>query len=285
MRAVVLTSSMRRHCYVANRMAERLDVAGVWQEEKSFAPLRYATSPDDERIITDHFAARDVSEERFFAADDAVTAADHVTHVAAGGCNDPLQIERIRAMQPDVILVFGTSLLKPPLIETFAGRILNIHLGLSPYYRGAGTNFWPLVNDEPEYCGATIHFLDAGVDSGPIIAHARPDVIAGDGPHEIGNKTIVAATAALSSAALALRDGTFTGVPQLPGGRVYRRADFSAAAVLQLYRNFENGMIERYLAERAARDARLTLVTIGSSGSPPVVARDEEQAGRGRAIT
>jgi hypothetical protein len=214
-----------------------------------------------------------------------VTAADRVTPVAAGGCNDPLQIERMRAMQPDVVLVFGTSLLTPPLIDAFAGRILNIHLGLSPYYRGAGTNFWPLVNEEPEYCGATIHFLDAGVDSGPIIAHARPEVIAGDGPHDIGNKTIVAAVDTLVAAALALRDGTVTGVPQWPGGRLYRRADFSAAAVRQLYRNFENGMIDRYLAGRAARDARLTLVTIGSSSIGPGVAHDEEQAGRGRATT
>ena len=45
---------------------------------------------------------------------------------------------------PDVVLVFGTGLLKAPLIGAFPGRIINIHLGLSPYYRGAGTNFWPL---------------------------------------------------------------------------------------------------------------------------------------------
>ena len=81
---------------------------------------------------------------------------------------------------------------------------MNIHLGLSPYYRGAGTNFWPLVNGEPEYCGATIHILDGGVDTGPVIAHVRPEIAAGDGPHDIGNKTIVAAAGALADAAVAL---------------------------------------------------------------------------------
>ena len=101
------------------------------------------------------------------------------------------------------MLVFGTSLLKQPIIDMFPGRIINIHLGLSPYYRGAGTNFWPLVNGEPEYCGATIHFLDAGVDTGPIIAHVRPTLRSEDGPHDIGNKTIVAAAEALATIALA----------------------------------------------------------------------------------
>jgi methionyl-tRNA formyltransferase len=158
--------------------------------------------------------------------------------------------------------VFGTGLLKAPLIDAFPGRILNIHLGLSPYYRGAGTNFWPLVNGEPEYCGATIHFLDIGVDTGPIIAHVRPDIREGDGPHDIGNRTIAAAAAALGDAAESHVRAPLRCVPQGGGGRVYRRADFSAAAVRRLYENVEAGMIEAYLRDRAARDARLSLVTM-----------------------
>jgi methionyl-tRNA formyltransferase len=117
------------------------------------------------------------------------------------------------------------------------------------------------VNGEPEYCGATIHFLDAGVDTGPIIAHVRPDMSADDGPHDIGNKTIVAAAGALADAALAFGGG-LRGVEQSGGGRVYKRAHFSAAAVRQLYANFEAGMIADYLRHKAQRDAALSLVTM-----------------------
>jgi hypothetical protein len=237
----------------------------VWQEQKSFEPLRYARSPDDEAVIRRHFEARDASEDAFFAAHGSLRAAGAITaRVGPNGCNDPLEIDRMRQLEPQVVLVFGTGLLRQPLIDTFPGRILNIHLGLSPYYRGAGTNFWPLVNGEPEFCGATIHFLDAGVDTGPIIAHARPAIAAGDGPHDIGNKTIIAAADTLADAALAFDAGPLAGVPQTGGGRVYRRADFSAAAVRRLYDNFERGMIGEYLDNRAARDARIELVTMGS---------------------
>jgi methionyl-tRNA formyltransferase len=258
-RTIVLTSTMRRHQFVANALASRLDVARVWQEEKSFQPLRYAISPGDEEIIRRHFAARDASEEAYFAAHGTVAAPARL--VPPGGCNDPAEIDAMRALEPDVVLVFGTGLLKQRLIDTFPGRILNIHLGLSPYYRGAGTNFWPLVNGEPEYCGATIHFLDAGVDTGPIIAHVRPDIRHGDGPHDIGNKTIVAAAAALAAR------HPLAGVEQAGGGRVYKRADFTAAAVRTLYDNFAGGMIDRYLRDKTARDARLALVAmeVGSS--------------------
>jgi folate-dependent phosphoribosylglycinamide formyltransferase PurN len=260
MRAIVLTSTMRRHQYVANTLASRFEVAGVWQEEKSFQPLSCATSAADQALIRRHFDARDASEDTYFADHDTVRTPSR--RLPPGGCNDPAEIERMCRTQPDVVLVFGTSLLKQPLIDAFAGRIINIHLGLSPYYRGAGTNFWPLVNGEPEYCGATIHFLDIGVDTGPIIAHVRPDIRPGDGPHDIGNRTIVAAAEAQAAAAVAHARSSLAGVAQRGGGRLYKRADFSAAAVARLYQNFADGMIDGYLRDRAARDARIALVTM-----------------------
>jgi folate-dependent phosphoribosylglycinamide formyltransferase PurN len=259
MRAIVLTSTMRRHQFVANTLASRMEVACVWQEEKSFQPLRYAESAEDEAVIERHFAARDASEASRFAGHEAVLAP--ARRVGACGCNDGAEVDAMRALQPDVVLVFGTGLLKQPLIDAFPDRILNIHLGLSPYYRGAGTNFWPLVNGEPEFCGATIHFLDAGVDTGPVIAHVRPAIHHGDGPHDIGNETIVAAADALAAAAIAHTRRPLPGVPQSVDGRVYKRADFSAAAVERLYANFGAGMIDDYLRDRTARDAKVALVT------------------------
>ena len=260
MAAIVLTSSLQRHAYVANSLARRLDVACVWREQKTFEPLRYAGCDDDATVIRRHFEARDASEASYFAGETAVAAS--AREVGPGGCNDAQEIADMRRLAPEVVLVFGTGLLRQPLIDSFPGRILNIHLGLSPYYRGAGTNFWPLVNGEPEYCGATIHVLDAGVDTGPIIAHVRPDIAASDGPHDIGNKTIVAAAHALADAAIALAAGDLKSVPQAGVGRIYRRADFSADAVRRLYANFEAGMIAEYLRQKRSRDAVLSLVTM-----------------------
>lgn len=262
MRAVMLTSTFRRHAFVANTVGARCDLAGVWQEDKSFRPERYAVNAEDERVIHDHFTSRDESEAAYFSAHDSVHVGTGALRrvVPAGGCNDPTEVAQMRALQPDVVLVFGTGILREPLLSVFEGRIINIHLGLSPYYRGAGTNFWPLVNREPEYVGATIHYLDAGIDTGPMLAHARPDIARGDGPHDIGNKTIVAAADALIAAASAHVAGTARPVPQWSAGRLYQRKDFNADAVRTLYQHFNTGMIEEYLASRASRDAALRLV-------------------------
>ena len=262
MKAILITSTFRRHMFVANHVAGRCDLAGVWQEEKSFEPSRYAEDEADERVIQRHFAHRDDSEARYFAADDRLRLDAPAVQrtVAPGGCNDAAEVARMAALRPDVVFVFGSGILREPLLSTFGARIINIHLGLSPYYRGAGTNFWPLVNREPEYVGATIHYLDAGIDTGAILAHARPAIASGDGPHDLGNKTIVAAADALLDAAAAHVAGAARAVPQWGAGRLYQRKDFNADAVRRLYRNFETGMIDDYLAARSSRDAALRLI-------------------------
>jgi methionyl-tRNA formyltransferase len=261
-KAILLTSTFRRHVFVANALAQRCDVVGVWQEAKTFVPERYAQSDEDERVIQQHFADRDVSEERYFAADDRVRLSTAATHrvVDAGACSDPSEVARMSALQPDVVFVFGTGILRDTVLTALAGRLINLHLGLSPYYRGAGTNFWPLVNAEPEYVGATIHYLDAGIDSGAILAHARPAIAHEDGPHDLGNKTIAAAVDALVAAGAAHVAGAAAAVPQWSAGRLYQRKDFNADAVRQLYRNFAAGMIDAYLAMRSVRDAKLRLI-------------------------
>jgi methionyl-tRNA formyltransferase len=261
-RAIVLTSTYLRHRFVANRLAETLDVVGVWQEEKSFMPERYAAGAEDEAVIAEHFTARDASEALFFEEHQSLRlrGGARLRMGAPGLVNDADEIAEMSALSPDVVLVFGTGLLGGGIIQRFAGRILNLHLGLSPYYRGAGTNFWPLVNREPEFVGATIHYLDAGIDTGPIIAHARPAVSITDGPHEIGNKAIAAGADALVRATLAHAAGTVASIPQSGKGRLYQRKDFSAEAVRTLRRNFATGMIAEYLANKSERDARLQLV-------------------------
>jgi len=255
---------MARHAWVASTLARELDLVGVWQEEKTFAPERNVVSGDDLEVIRAHFAARDAAEARDFGGDVVPKLSPSATlrRVGGNGCNAAAEIAAMMALRPDIGLVFGTGILKGDLIRAFGGRLLNIHLGLSPYYRGAGTNFWPLVNREPEYVGATIHYIDEGIDTGPIVAHVRPEIRPGDSGHDLGNRTIIAATGALARAAELHVAGRLRSVPQAGHGRVYYRKDFTAGAVRGAQENFRTGMIEEYLADRARRDAALSLVSL-----------------------
>ena len=63
-------------------------------------------------------------------------------------------------------------------------------MGLSPYYKGSGTNFFPFVNKELHFCGSTIMLISKKIDSGKIVHQIRPDFKPTDNIHTIGNKII-----------------------------------------------------------------------------------------------
>ena len=89
--------------------------------------------------------------------------------------------------------VFGSSFIKGPLIDyLIEHRAINIHMGVSPYYRGSSCNFWAAYDGHPELVGATIHLLSKGLDSGDMLYHALPKPEAVD-PFVLGMKAVKAA--------------------------------------------------------------------------------------------
>ncbi len=69
-------------------------------------------------------------------------------------------------------------ILKREVIDLFPSGIANVHTSLLPYGRGAHPNAWAIANDEP--AGVTIHLIDQGVDTGPIIAQREVEKLGHD---------------------------------------------------------------------------------------------------------
>jgi methionyl-tRNA formyltransferase len=103
---------------------------------------------------------------------DLVVEVPHVNHSKVSALVDRLK--------PDIIAVFGTGLIRGPLLAGGRLGIINLHGGLSPHYRGSDCTFWALYNGEPDQVGCTLHFIDPGIDTGNLIAHICPEVSEGD---------------------------------------------------------------------------------------------------------
>ena len=102
------------------------------------------------------------------------------------------------ALESDIYVVFGSSFIKGWLTDFLTqNHAVNIHKGLSPYYRGSSCNFWALFDGKPEYVGATIHLLSKGLDSGPIIFHAVPK-LDDENPFEFTMRSVVVAQETLT---------------------------------------------------------------------------------------
>ena len=84
----------------------------------------------------------------------------------------PEVLETIKALRPDigVSVMFG-YILRPEFLELFPAGVINLHPAYLPYNRGAYPNVWSIVERTP--AGVTLHYIDAGVDTGDIIAQRQ----------------------------------------------------------------------------------------------------------------
>lgn len=84
-------------------------------------------------------------------------------------------IDAVRSLEPDigVSVLFG-YLLRPPFLDLFENGAVNLHPAYLPYNRGAYPNVWSIVDRTP--AGATLHVIDAEVDTGDILAQEEVDV-------------------------------------------------------------------------------------------------------------
>jgi folate-dependent phosphoribosylglycinamide formyltransferase PurN len=250
---VIITGDQLRHNYFVDRLNAHHDVRGV-VSESVFQPKIQGAS-DDIHDLRRHFEEREQAERRYFASCEQMTLPQNwLLRVAKGEANSDRVFEWIMKKNPQYLVLYGSSIIRERLLNTFDQRTINMHLGLSPYYRGSGTNFWPLVNGEPELVGVTIHLATLDVDAGAILKQVRPKIAKGDRNHDIGCKAIIAGAEAMITTIKEYAAGEIKPQPQREGGRLYKRADFNIEAVRQMWRNFDEGMIESYLAEPERAD-------------------------------
>jgi methionyl-tRNA formyltransferase len=97
-----------------------------------------------------------------------------VPTLVTGAINSQEVLDFIERLQPDLIMVSGTSLIKAGILELKPSKgIINLHTGLSPYVKGGPncTN-WCISNNTLHLIGNTIMWIDKGIDSGNIITSA-----------------------------------------------------------------------------------------------------------------
>lgn len=79
----------------------------------------------------------------------------------------------------DMLVSFGyRHIIRPEVLALFPGRAINLHIALLPWNRGADPNLWSFLDDTPK--GVTIHQLDAGIDTGDILAQREVHPAADD---------------------------------------------------------------------------------------------------------
>lgn len=83
--------------------------------------------------------------------------------------SDRITTESTEVHEADFVVSYGYRyIIKQNVLDLFPNRAINLHISLLPWNRGADPNLWSFIDDTPK--GVSIHSIDAGVDTGDVIA-------------------------------------------------------------------------------------------------------------------
>jgi folate-dependent phosphoribosylglycinamide formyltransferase PurN len=163
-------------------------------------------------------------------------AAEHcprATHQHLPDLHSPHALARVGALAPDLGVVFGCYRLRRELFAIPRLGTLNLHLGRAPDFRGSSPGFYEMLDGVPEI-GVTVHRVDDGLDSGPILLQESfPLDLAPEGDpltylQELQGRVLLPNGARLMADAVGrIARGEVVERPQAPGGRPRPRATWA----------------------------------------------------------
>lgn len=120
----------------------------------------------------------------------------------------------LKKYAPELGLYTGGGILREPVINSFLRGVLNIHAGPLPQIRGMNATEWSLL------CGlqptSTLHFINKGIDTGPILGTRPVSIVKGDSLAVVRARTVLAGMDLLMASLPLLKAGKLTAVPQQP---------------------------------------------------------------------
>lgn len=151
---------------------------------------------------------------------------------------DPLILQQISQLELDLfILAWWPYIIKEPLISIPRLGCLNLHPSLLPYNRGKDPNFWSLVEETP--FGVSIHFVDAGIDSGDIVFQAPIATSWEDTGKSLYDKSLHAIVKLFIENFDQIKRGHLPRrAQQLEQGSFHRRAELEPASQIELDKTY-----------------------------------------------
>jgi methionyl-tRNA formyltransferase len=136
---------------------------------------------------------------------------------------EPAALERIRAAEPDALVVAAYGLLLPRAVLDVAPQgALNIHASLLPRWRGAAPIQRALIAGDRE-TGISIMRMDAGLDTGPVLARQRIAIDTQDDAQTLHDKLAALGARMIVAALAEVAAGRARAVPQPEDGATYAR--------------------------------------------------------------
>jgi len=262
LKILLITSNSKRHQYfklrLENYKSKKYKIIFTFIEKENYKVDKVFKS----NLEKNHLDARNISEIDFF--DNYISNVEikkrDAKIINKGEINQNKNINFILKKNPDLIVTYGCSIIKGKLLKSMQNKIINVHLGLSPYYLGAGTNFYALKNRDFQCVGYTFLYMDEGVDTGKIIHQSRAKIYPFDTPHQIGNRIILQMVNDMIKLLENMNKIKKIKIDKFFNSKIYYKKDFNRKAVYDLYKDFNNSLIN-YLNKSKKMEDKFPIIS------------------------
>ncbi|MFC1869951.1 formyltransferase family protein [Chloroflexota bacterium] len=257
---LVFSGVNRRYKYLVNKSLDRYPNSSLIIQEITKGDYKGKYDDNDKLdkdvidLINKHLEVRDEVESKYYEEDSFhLSNCKRVLYVNSETLNSDETVRLIEDVRPSVAFSFGIGMIKEKILNALKNcKTINLHFGLTPYYRGSDTLLWPLYLQNPSHIGITLHQIDQQADHGPIYHQQKTVFSKGDSIHDIFCKTIVQAVAPT----LKLIDSLIRNVPLKPytppsTGKLFLSGEFTPNHLKIIYRLIDEGMLEKYLAGKS----------------------------------
>jgi len=250
MRIMFIGGDHPRHLYYINKIQDNFEIAGaiIQHRENISLTIPENLSEEDKKNFIRHFKTREKKEIQYFKNPELPKCDIHDT--TAKTLNSIESVEFLKEIKPNLVLIFGSTLIKNPLYSVLPPDSINFHLGISPRYRGAATLFWPFYFLEPNYAGSTFHYIISEPDAGNIIHQCTPKLSIGDGIHDVACKTVITSTDEMIKLLEIKNNGkVWKNFEQTGTGKNFLMSDFKPEHLRVIYTLFDDKLVDEYLQD------------------------------------
>lgn len=161
MKIVLLTTANAHHTYYAWKLSERFPIQAIFVETRRLSSSFETFHPFE--------ALRETYEQEVLLANCNGSWSDFANTHVIESVNDNESIAALKALSPDVVVIFGTGKVLPQVIAVPSTACLNLHGGNPEHYRGLDTHLWAIYHRDFNNLMTTLHEVDAGLDTGDIV--------------------------------------------------------------------------------------------------------------------
>lgn len=254
MKIIFITGDHPRHAYISRALAATGYLHRIVIEQREpFLPEPPSDLAEDLTVLFDeHFARRDASEARHFGPPRWPDVSRQ--SVSREELNGSTVRELLIREAPDLLLSYGCHILSDDTLACAPGQRWNIHGGLSPWYKGSITHFWPSYLLEPQMTGMTVHELTKDLDAGAVVHQCVADLVRGDGLHDLACRAVLKLADELPALVSKLAEGKpMEKLAHKTSGRLWRSTDWRPEHLRVIYQQYGDRIVDCYLEGKLAQ--------------------------------